>query len=196
MSVCILWARLWQLTDQSFPTDQPTHFLTHSFPLTDVDEAPYDRTYTDRSNDVVPEKKNFNAGKYGLRTKKKVEEPSDDETDEGRNPWEKTKKIVGQSRQKEEESDDDASVIRKPAFTTARPRTAGGGTGTGRSTPTQSDVERDRSGVEPKNPFLHSKADNYRKARGAMGRGADSGMESTDDVLAKLRTNKSHVEGA
>ena len=163
-----------------------------------MDEAPYDRTYTDRSNDVVPEKKNFNAGKYGLRTKKKVEEPSDDETDEGRNPWEKTKKIVGKSGRKDDDDDDDdddgASVIRKPAFTTARARTGGGETG--RSTPTQSDVEKDHmSGVEPKNPFLHSKADNYRKARGAGRAGANSGMESNDDVMAKLRTNRNHVEG-
>lgn len=156
--------------------------------LDEEDEAPYDRTYKDKSDDVIPEKKNFNAGKYGFKAKKKVVEESDEE--EGRNPWGKTKKTIRQPAKQDQSDEESPTETRKALFTKSGTVPSRVGS---ESTPNHSDTEKSsqRSGSGPKNPFLESKTDNYRKGRGA---GSDAEPETMSEVLSRLK-NKKHAGG-
>lgn len=105
------------------------------------DEAPYDRTYADRSDDVIPEKKNFNAGKYGFKAKARTtveseEEEGDNDKQSHAYAWEKKAKTKSKYPShlvkhagSDEESEDDP--IRKPAYTFPKAARTGAGADAG-----------------------------------------------------------------
>ena len=112
--------------------------IINSKSLDSEDEAPYDRTYADRSDDVIPEKKNFNAGKYGFKAKARTpveseEEEGDDDKQTHAYAWEKKAKTKSKYPShlvkhagSDEESEEDP--IRKPAYTFPKAARAGAGT--------------------------------------------------------------------
>ena len=170
----------------------------------DEDEAPYDRTYRDKSDMIVPEPRYGNSlPKYGNKTKadtiqdenpwtrqnakkanKAESEEEGEEEEEGRNPYSQAK--LAQQRKLQKQKENQRNEDRKepnqsnsddpPSFS---------------SYERQREKEKEKTssspGVKkPNNPFL-SKSDEVRSPKNVPEKSTEQSM---DDVLAKMKNKK------